>query len=164
MSVGDNFTLLPLSKYFVKRTTEPGPQTNIGSIYPIASGRIENDAINRTGDVTGNYTWYRLSHFEGTPNTQGRELREYLLVCRDVRANANSCSFSLPIPDGGFNPNYMSFKLLYNSMTITNPGAPASNTWNFNISGTNFDYVDIATNTSLFNPYMQRFFLYIMGI
>jgi hypothetical protein len=163
MPVGDSFTLLPLSKYFVRRTTAAGGDTNLGPILPIASGRIEVDGVNRTGDVSENYTWYRLSHFEGTPNTQGRELREYLLVCRDVRANANSCSFSLAIPDGGFNRNYMAFKLLYNSMTVTHPGAPGTNTWNFNISGPNFDYVDMATATT-FNPYMQSFFLYIISI
>jgi hypothetical protein len=164
MSVAEWFGITsPLSKYYVRKTEEPGPQTNIGSIYPIASGRIEVDGVNRTGDVSGNYTWYRLSHFEGTPNTQERELREYLLVCRDVRANANSCSFSLPIPDGGFNRNYMAFKLLYNSMTVTHPGAPGTNIWNFNISGPNFDHVDMAT-AATFNPYMQSFFLYIMGI
>jgi hypothetical protein len=163
MSVGEWFGLLPLSKYYVRKSGTPGPETNIGPILFIASGRIENDSVNRTGGVTGNYTWYRLSNFEGTPNTQGRELREYLLVCRDVRANANSCSFSLAIPDGGFNPNYMTFKLLYNSMQVTNPGAPGANTWNFYISGANFDFVDMSTSTT-FNPNGQSFFLYIMGI
>jgi hypothetical protein len=81
MSVGDSFTLFPLSKYYVRKSTAPGPETNLGPILPIASGRIENDGVGRTGGVTGNYTWYRLSHYEGTPNTQGKELREYLLVC-----------------------------------------------------------------------------------
>jgi hypothetical protein len=56
MSVGDSFTLLPLSKYFVKKTTITGFDPNLGSIYPIASGRIENDAINRTGNVVGDYS------------------------------------------------------------------------------------------------------------
>jgi hypothetical protein len=163
MSVGEWFDLLPLSKYYVRKSTTPGPETNLGPILPIASGRIETDGVNITGGVTGNYTWYRLSNYEGTPNTQGKELREYLLVCRDVRATSNSCGFSLAIPDGGFNPNYMTFKLLYNSMQVTNPGAPGSNVWNFNISGANFDFVDMATSTT-FNPNGQSFFLYIMGI
>jgi hypothetical protein len=161
MSVGDNFTLVPLSNFFVKKSTLP--RANFGSIFPIASGRIETDGVAITGGVTGNYTWYRLSHYEGTTGTQGKELREYLLVCRDVRATSNSCGFSLAIPDGGFNPNYMTFKLLYNSMQVTNPGAPGSNVWNFNISGANFDFVDMATSTT-FNPNGQSFFLYIMGI
>jgi hypothetical protein len=65
MSVGDSFTLVPLSNFFVKRT-ETLPGTNIGSIFPIASGRIETDGVNINGGVTGNYTWYRLSHYEGT--------------------------------------------------------------------------------------------------
>jgi hypothetical protein len=48
-------------------------------------------------------------------------------------------------------------------MQVTNPGAPGSNTWNFNISGVNFDFVDMATSTT-FNPNGQSFFLYVMGI
>jgi hypothetical protein len=163
MSVGDSFTLVPLSNFFVRKSTLPGPETNLGSIHPIASGRIENDGVAITGGVTGNYTWYRLSHFEGATGTQGKELREYLLVCRGVSATSNNCGFSLAIPDGGFNPNYIVFKLLYNSMQVTNPGAPGSNTWNFNISGANFDFVDISTSTT-FNPNGQSFFLYVMGI
>jgi hypothetical protein len=162
MSVGDSFTLLPLNKYFVKKTTEPGPQTNIGSIFPIASGRIENDAYNNVGGVTGNYTWYRLSHFEGNPNTQGKELREYLLVCRNVSAVANNCGFTLRIPDGGFDHNYFAYKLLYDSMTVRHPGAPSTNTWNFNITG-NSDFVEMST-AATFNPNGQSFFLYVMGI
>jgi hypothetical protein len=149
MSVAESFSLFPLAKYFVTKSTEPGPNTNVGVTQPIASGRIENDAVNITGNVTGNYTWYRLSQYGGTTGTQGVELREYLLVCRGVSATANSCGFSLAIPDGGFNPNYMTFKLLYNSMQVTNPGAHGSNTWNFNISGVNFDFMDISTSTTL---------------
>jgi hypothetical protein len=163
MSVGEWFGLVPLSNFFVRKSTTPGPETNIWPILPIASGRIEVDGVNITGGVSGNYTWYRLSNFEGTPNTQGKELREYLLACRGVLATSNSCGFSLAIPDGGFDLNYMTFKLLYTSMQATNPGAPGSNTWNFNISGTNFDFVDMATSTT-FNPNGQSFFLYIMGI
>jgi hypothetical protein len=78
MSVAEYFGLLPLSKYFVTKTTGAGQQTNVGVTQPIASGRIENDAINITGGVTGNYTWYSLSHYGGTENTQGVELREYV--------------------------------------------------------------------------------------
>jgi hypothetical protein len=163
MSVAESFSLFSLSKYFVVKQTSPGPNTNVGVTLPIASGLIENDAINRTGGVTGYYTWYRLSHYGGTANTQGVELREYLLVCRNVSATANNASFSLAIPDGGFNPNYKTFKLFYTSMQATNPSAPGSNTWNFNISGVNFDFVDISTSTA-FNPNGQSFFLYIMGI
>jgi hypothetical protein len=48
-------------------------------------------------------------------------------------------------------------------MQVTNPGAPGSNVWNFNISGADFDFVDMATSTT-FNPNGQSFFLYIMGI
>jgi hypothetical protein len=44
MSVGDSFTLFPLSKFFVRKLGTPDPETNIGPILPIASGRIENDA------------------------------------------------------------------------------------------------------------------------
>jgi hypothetical protein len=98
MSVGDSFTLVPLSNFFVTKSTLPGPETNIGPILPIAPGRIEGDGVNITGGVTENYTWYRLSHFEGTPNIQGKELRKYLLVCRSVSANANNCFFLIGYP------------------------------------------------------------------
>jgi hypothetical protein len=161
MSTGDWFTLVPLSNFFVRKSiTIPG--TNIGSIFPIVSGRIENDAYNNVGGVTGDYAWYRLSHFEGNPNTQGKELREYLLVCRNVSATTNNCSFSLRIPDGGFNNDYLAFRLLFDSMTVKHPGAPSTNTWNFNVTG-NSDLVDMSTN-STFNPNGQSFFLYVMGI
>jgi hypothetical protein len=138
MSVGDSFTLFPLSKYFVGKSTTPGPETNIGPILPIASGSIEGDAVNRTGNITGNYTWYRLSHFEGTPNTQGKEVREYLVVFRGVSAISNSSSFHLPIPEGGFNTVYEVYILLYNSMRAVTPGSGA-HMWNANMSLTGVD-------------------------
>jgi hypothetical protein len=163
MSVAESFSLFPLAKYFVRKSTLHDPNPNVGLTQPIVSGRIENDAVNITGGVTGNYTWYRLSRYGGTTGTQGVELREYLLVCRGVSATANSCSFSLAIPDGGFDPNYMTFKLLYTSMQATDPGAPGANTRNFNVSGLNFDFVDISTSTT-FNPNGQSLFLYVMGI
>jgi hypothetical protein len=162
MSVRDNFTFVPLSNFFVKRTTIPGPNTNLGSIFPIASGRIEDDAYNNVGGVTGDYTWYRLSHFEGNPNTQGKELREYLLVCRNVSATTNNFSFALGIPDGGFNQNYLAFKLLYNSMTVRDPVSSSTNTWNFSVTG-NSDIVEMST-AATFNPSGESFFLYVVGI
>jgi hypothetical protein len=162
MSVGDSFTLLPLGKYFVRKTTTPGPETNIGPILPIASGRIEIDGLNNVGGVSGNYTWYRLSHFEGATNTQGAELREYLLVCRTVSTTGNGGSVKLPIPDGGFNPNYMTFISLYPSMQVINPGAPGTMTWNFSVTG-NFDIVQLSSS-STFPANNQSFFFYVMGI
>jgi hypothetical protein len=74
MSVAESFSLLPLSKYFVTKAAGPGPNPNVGETQPIASGLIQNDGVKISGGVTGNYTWYRLSHFGGTPNTQGAEL------------------------------------------------------------------------------------------
>jgi hypothetical protein len=159
--VAENFSLFPLSKYFVAKS--PGTKTNVGETQPIASGRIENDALNNVGNVTGNYTWYQLSHYAGTTGTQGKELREYLLVCRRVSAKSNNASFQLAIPDKGFNPNYMVFKILYTIMSVTNPGSPGSNTWTFRVTGANFDYVQISTSTT-FNPNGQSFFFYVMGI
>jgi hypothetical protein len=131
MSVGDSFTLLPLSKFFVRKTVSlPGnPDPNLGSIQPIASGFIQTNAINKTGDPVGTYTWYRLSHFTGSPNTQGAELREYLLVCRGVSSGPNA-SFQLAIFEGGFNPDYSTAKLLYTDMTVKHPGAGGPTTWN----------------------------------
>jgi hypothetical protein len=163
MSVAENFSLFPLSKWFVVKATGPGANTNVGETQPIASGLIQNDAVNITGGVTGYYTWYRLSHYGGTAGTQGKEIREYLLVCRNVSTTSNNASFQLAILDNGFNTNYMVLKALYTSMTVTNPGAPGSNTWNFTVTGANFDFVQISTSTT-FNPTRQSFFFYVMGI
>jgi hypothetical protein len=162
MSVGEWFDLLPLSKYYVRKSITPGPETNLGPILPIASGRIETDGTNNIGGVSGNYTWYRLSNYEGTPNTQGEELREYLLVCRGVSTTGNGGSVKLPIPEGGFDPNYMAFISLYPSMQVTHPGAPGTMTWNFSVTG-NFDVVQLSSS-STFPAVGQSFFFYVMGI
>jgi hypothetical protein len=163
MSTAEWFGLVPLSKYYVRKSGVPGPETNIGPILPIASGRIEGDDINRTGNITGNYRWYRLSNFEGTPNTQGKELREYLLVCRGVSSDPN-VSFQLTIPDNGFDPNYSSVKLLYTNMTAKHPGATGLTTWSI-VFGSTLTYVQISTSSSgTFSPNGQSFFFYLMGI
>jgi hypothetical protein len=161
MSVGDSFTLLPLSKYFVKRSTVPGPETNLGLIQPIASGFIQVDGINRTGNPVGMYTWYRLSHFTGSPNTQGVELREYLLVFRDVSSEANA-SFDIPIPEGAFNADYNSVKLLYTDISVKHPGAGTNTTWNISFNST-LSHVHISAQSSV-TPMGQSFFFYVMGI
>jgi hypothetical protein len=69
------------------KTTGAGFNSNVGETQPIASGLIENDAVNNIGGVRGYYTWYRLSQYGGTANTQGAQLREYLIVCRNVFDN-----------------------------------------------------------------------------
>jgi hypothetical protein len=163
MSVGESFTLLPLSKYFVvKTTTGAGFTSNIGTIQPIASGLIQTDAVNNIGGVSGNYTWYRLAQYGGNPGTQGAELRSYLLVCRGVSTTGNGGSFQLAIPEGGFDSRYQTFTTLYSSMQVTFPGAPGSNTWNFTVAG-NFDRVQCSTSTT-YPINSESFFFYVMGI
>jgi hypothetical protein len=161
MSVGDNFTLVPLSNFFVKRTaTLPG--TNIGSIFPIASGSIETDGIVTTGGATGNYTWYRLSHYEGTTNTQGKEFREYLLIFRGVSANSSIVSFKINIPEGGFTPGYFAYRPLYDQTYATTSGV-GSHAWIISIP--NNQQVALDTNTGGGgNPTNESFFFYVMGI
>jgi hypothetical protein len=95
MSVGDSFTLVPLSNFFVRKSVAPGPDTNLGIIQLIASGLIQNDAANNIGGVTGIYTWYRLSQFGGNPGTQGVEFREYLIIIRGLSATSSNVSFQL---------------------------------------------------------------------
>jgi hypothetical protein len=163
MSTGDWFTLVPLSNFFVRKTTLPGPNTNLGSIHPIASGRIENDAVNISGNVTGNYTWYRLSHFEGNQNTQGKEFREYLLVCRGVSGTSSILSFQLFIPDGGFSHSYGTYRALYDQTPATTPGVGTHN-WIISFAS-NAQRVALDTNTGgAGNPNNESFFFYIMGI
>jgi hypothetical protein len=82
MSVGESFTLLPLSKYFVVRTATGAGYFQYGTTAH-SLGLIQTE-LSITGGVSGNYTWYRLSQYGGNPGTQGVELREYLLVCRGV--------------------------------------------------------------------------------
>jgi hypothetical protein len=132
MSVAENFSLFPLFKYFVTKAPGPNPNPNVGVTQPIASGLIENDGVNNIGGVTGNYTWYRLSYYGGTPNTQGVEVREYLIVLRGVSATQNNSGFQLAIPEGGFNTTFQVFKLIYNSMNALTPGF-GSHVWTANI-------------------------------
>jgi hypothetical protein len=162
MSVGDSFTLVPLSNFFVKKSqVQPGPQTNVGITQPIDSGLIQVDAINRTGNPVGVFTWYRLSHFSGSPNTQGAELREYLLVCRGVSSNS-SASFDIPIPEGAFSANYLSARFLYNDFTTTHPGAGTNVTWNISFNST-FSHVRISAQSTV-TPMSHSFFFYVIGI
>jgi hypothetical protein len=162
MSVGDSFTLVLSSKYFVRKSDQqPGPQTNLGQINPIASGFIQVSGVNRTGNPVGMYTWYRLSHFTGSPNTQGVELREYLLVFRGVSSEANA-SFDIPIREGGFNADYNSVKLLYTDISVKHPGAGTNTTWNISFNST-LSHVHISTQSSV-TPMGHSFFFYITGI
>jgi hypothetical protein len=124
MSVGDSFTLVPLSNFFVKKSQafDPAAHPNISSTFPIASGRIETDGTVVTGGATGNFTWYRLSHYEGATGTQAKEFREYLLILREVSATSSIVSFKLNIPDGGFTPGYFAYRSLYDQTYATTSG------------------------------------------
>jgi hypothetical protein len=162
MSVGDSFTLVPLSNFFVKRT-ETLPGTNIGSIFPIASGRIETDGTVVTGGATGDYTWYRLSHYEGTTGTQAKEFREYLLMFRGVSGTSSIVSFRINIPDGGFTPTYLAYRSLYDQTYATTSGV-GTHAWTISFSA-NAQQVQLDTNTGGGgNPNNESFFFYVMGI
>jgi hypothetical protein len=160
MSVGDSFTLVPLSNFFVKKT-ETLPGTNIGSIFPIASGRIETDGVNINGGATGNYTWYRLSHYEGTTGTQGKEFREYLLIIRGLSATSSPVSFQLFIPEGGFTPGYFAYRPMYDQTSATTSGG-GIHTWTIGFPSQTKVHLD--TTTTGFNANNESFFFYIMGI
>jgi hypothetical protein len=160
MSVGDSFTLVPLSNFFVKRT-ETLPGTNIGSIFPIASGRIETDGIVISGGATGNFTWYRISHYEGATGTQAKEFREYLLMLRGVSATSSIVSFQINIPDGGFTPGFFAYRALYNQTPATTSGV---GTHHWTISFPTDNRVQLDTTTTGGNANVESFFFYIMGI
>jgi hypothetical protein len=165
MSVGDSFTLVPLSNFFVRKSVPSGPAAspdpNLGLINPILSGRIESDGIVISGRVTGNYTWYRLSHYEGTPNTQGKEFREYLLIIRGLSATSSPVSFQLSIPDGGFTPGYFAYRPMYDQTSATTSGG-GTHTWT--IGFPTETKVQLDTTTSGFNATNESFFFYVMGI
>jgi hypothetical protein len=167
MSVGDSFTLLPLSKYFVRKSDAVGPAAspdpNVGLTEPIASGRIETDGTVVSGGATGNYTWYRLSHFGGTPNNQGLEFREYLLIFRGVSGNSSIVSFKINIPEGGFSPTYLAYRSLYDQTYATTTGV-GTHAWTISFSA-NAQQVQLDTNTGGGgNPNNESFFFYVMGI
>jgi hypothetical protein len=165
MSVGESFSLLSLSRYFVTKsdqlTPSISPAPNLGLIQPIASGRIENDAANIFDGVTGNYTWYRLSHFAGNPNTQGAELREYLVVFRGLSATSSNPSFNLAIPEGGFTPGFFVYRAMYDQTSATTTGG-GTHTWTITFpTNTN---IQLNTTATGFNPFNESFFFYVMGI
>jgi hypothetical protein len=164
MSVGDNFTLVPLSNFFVKRSQafDPAAHPNISTTQPIVSGRIETDGTVVTGGATGNFTWYRLSHFGGTPNTQAVEFREYLLMFRNVSATSSIVSFRIPIPEGGFTPPYGAYRAIYDQTPATTPGVGTHN-WIITFSS-NAQQVELDTNTGSGNPNNESFFFYVIGI
>jgi hypothetical protein len=144
----------------VKRTgTLPG--TNIGSIFPIASGRIETDGVNINGGVTGNYTWYRLSHYEGATGTQAKEFREYLLMIRGLSATSSPVSFQLFIPEGGFTPGFFAYRPMYDQTSATTSGG---GTHQWTIGFPSQTKVQLDTTTTGFNATNESFFFYIMGI
>jgi hypothetical protein len=41
MSVGEWFDLVPLSKYYVRKSVLPGPETNLGPILPSPRGVLK---------------------------------------------------------------------------------------------------------------------------
>jgi hypothetical protein len=165
MSVGDSFTLLPLSKYFVRKSDVVGPAAspdpNLGLTQPIASGRIETDGTVTSGGATGNYTWYRLSNFGGIPNTQGKEFREYLLIIRGLSATSSPVSFQLFIPEGGFTPGYFAYRPMYDQTSATTHGG-GTHTWT--IGFPTETKVQLDTTTPNFTANNESFFFYVMGI
>jgi hypothetical protein len=111
MSVGEWFDLLPLSKYYVRKSITPGPETNLGAILPTSSGSVT--ASNVTG---GTYTYYRLFRFEGTPSNQGVELKTYVLVVRGFTTSTGVGNTDpIPLPEA-FDNNFKIYKLFYDSM------------------------------------------------
>jgi hypothetical protein len=79
--------------------TGPTGPAGQGSLPVIRSGTIQSEPVNPPNtNITGTYAWYLLHTFQGTPNTQGVEVRIYMLVCRGLNTNLNSNSFSLIIP------------------------------------------------------------------
>jgi hypothetical protein len=163
MSVGDHFTLVPLSNFFVKKSQAFGPAAhpNLSSTFPIASGRIETDGIVITGGATGNFTWYRLSHYEGATGTQGKEFREYLLIIRGLSATSSTVSFQLFIPEGGFAPGFFAYRPLYDQTYATTSGG-GTHTWTIGFPSQS--KVQLDTTATGFNPTNESFFFYIMGI
>jgi hypothetical protein len=93
----------------------------LGIIQPIASGNVT--ASNVTG---GTYTYYQVFHFGGTPNTQGVELKTYVLVVRGFTTSTGTGNTDpIPLPQA-FNNNLKVYKLFYNTMSTTQGNYTAS--------------------------------------
>jgi hypothetical protein len=131
MSVGDSFTLFPLSNYFVRKSEAfgpaadpnagPIPDPNVGLTQPIASGNVT--ASNVTG---GTYTWYQVFRFGGNTDTQGVELKTYALVVRGfTTTNGTGNTNPIPLPQA-FNNNFKVYKLFYDSMSTARGNYTAS--------------------------------------
>jgi hypothetical protein len=121
MSVGDSFTLLPLSKYFVRKSITAGTETNLPAILPVSSGNVT--ASNVTG---GTFTYYRLFRFEGTPNNQGVELKTYVLVVRGFITSTGTGNADLiPLPEA-FDNNIKIYKLFYDTISTAQGNYTAS--------------------------------------
>jgi hypothetical protein len=159
MSVVESFSLFPLSKYFVVKTTGAGFNSNVGVTQPIASGRIENDGVNNIGGVTGNYTWYRLSQYGGNPGTQGAELREYLIVLRGVSATSKILVFNW-LSQMEDLPRVFVYRSLYDQTSATIPGS-GTHTWSLTFpTNTHIQF----NTTATLNPSNESFFFYIISI
>jgi hypothetical protein len=110
MSVGESFTLVPLSNFFVKRTELPDP--NSLPIPPLTSGNVQGPSV--TG---GTYTWYQVFNFAGTPNLQGVELKTYVLVVRGFTTSTGlGVTDAIPFPQP-FDNNSKIYKLFYESLS-----------------------------------------------
>jgi hypothetical protein len=125
MSVGEWFDLVPLTNFFVRKSDVIGPAANpdpnVGLTQPIASGNVT--ASNVTG---GTYTWYQIFNFAGTPNTQGAELKTYVLVVRGFTTSTGTGSTNpIPLPQA-FDNNFKVYKLFYDSMSTAHGNYTAS--------------------------------------
>jgi hypothetical protein len=121
MSVGDSFTLLPLSKFFVKKTVVPGPDPNLGQIQPIASGNVTGSNVSG-----GTYTWYQVFHFGGNANTQGVELKTYAFVVRGFTTTTGTGNTDpIPLPQA-FDSNNKVYNFFYDNMTTSKANYLAS--------------------------------------
>jgi hypothetical protein len=106
MSVGESFTLVPLSNFFVKRTELPN--LNYLPIPPLTGGNFQG------GNVTGGaFTWYQVFNFAGVPNLQGVELKTYVLVVRGFTTSTGlGVTSDIPFPQP-FDDNSKIYKLFY---------------------------------------------------
>jgi hypothetical protein len=125
MSVGEWFDLVPLSNFFVRKSDVIGPAAspdpNVGLTQPIASGNVT--ASNVTG---GTFTWYQVFNFAGAPNTQGAELKTYVLVVRGFTTSTRVGNTDpIPLPQA-FNNNFKVYKLFYDSMSSSQGNYTAS--------------------------------------
>jgi hypothetical protein len=135
--------------------TGPTGPAGQGALPVIRTGNILYEPVNTpNNDIIGNYTWYQLFTFQGLPNTQGVEVKVYMLVCRVISSFFQNPTFTLLLPTP-FNAGYGVADFVHNQFN-TNKAI-------YNIAFTT-DYTGVTFTTQANTISDNSFIFFIYGI